>query len=711
MSIENSNIYVNREISWLKFNERVLEEAEDQRVPLMERLRFVSIYGSNLDEFMMIRVGTLFDSLLLGETAWDSKTNLTPQDQLDGIFRLVKILSGRLCCAYTDIVAQLRDYNVQQINCEQMDDYEREIVTKYYNDELRPLLSPQIVDKQHPFPFFINEKLYVGLHFKTAKDKIQFGVIPVSDVFSRLFTFPGPEGVGYRFVLVEDIIAHFADNIFSKYKIQSKFVMRVTRNGDININEGLYDEDIDWRDEMERLLKKRRRSTAVRLQLSGALEPELLKYLCKKLDLTEREVVIEGQPLDLSFIYPLTEKLEQHHENLYYDALPPVLSFNGPSMIERITKQGDMLLSLPFQSIKPFLDLVEEAAMDPLVVSIKITLYRVASNSKLVSSLIKAAENGKDVLVMFELRARFDEQNNINWSKQLEEAGCTVIYGVEHFKVHSKLMVITRKDKGKLSYICQIGTGNYNEKTARIYTDLSLITANEAIAKEALNVFQALLLGNFVEESNHLLVAPLQLRNRLLDMIAEQTAIAKVGGSAEIMIKINAISDKELIDQLLLASQAGVKIKMFVRGICCFRAGIPGISDNITVKSIVGRFLEHSRIYVFGVGERRKIYIGSADWMSRNTQFRVEVACEILDDTVKAEIMHILDVLDSDDVKARQMDADGKYQQLFGNAMTEHTDSQRALYQYYAEQGAETNVIEPPKSFWEKFQHLFKNNH
>lgn len=707
MSSEKYNIYVNREISWLRFNERVLEEAEDQRVPLMERLKFVAIYASNLDEFMMIRVGSLFDSMLLDQKYRDTKTNLTAKEELDGVFRLVKILSGRLNCAYIDIIEQLKDFDIEQVNLRQMNDYEREVITRYFQEEMMPLLSPQIIDKQHPFPFFRNEELYVGLHFADSNDVIQFGVIPINDTFSRFFTFRGAENKGYRFVLAEDIISYFAEEIFSIYPIKGKFVMRVTRNGDININEGLYDEDIDWRDEMERLLKKRKKATAVRLQLSAVPEPELLDYLCKKLDLTQREVIIEGQPLDLSFVYPLADQLEQEHKNLYYDSLPPVVSFNGASMIERISKRGDMLLAFPFQSVKPFIDLLDEAAIDPQVVSIKITLYRVASGSKVVRALMKAAENGKDVLVMVELRARFDEQNNIDWSKQLEEAGCTVIYGVENYKVHSKLMVITRKEKGKLSYITQVGTGNYNEKTAKIYTDLMLITADETIAKEALNVFQSLLMGSFVETSNRLLVAPKQLKSRIIDLIDREKEFARKGEPAEIIVKINSISDKGIIDKLLEASQAGVKIKMFIRGICCFRAGIAGISENITIKSIVGRFLEHSRIYVFGVGERRKIYIGSADWMTRNTQFRVEVASEILSPTIQEQLMYLLEVLDRDNVKAREMDSDGKYQRLFNANHNTPIDSQRVLYEYFAKEADEEVQQQPQESFFGRLKYLF----
>lgn len=721
MASGRSNIYVNREISWLKFNERVLEEAEDQRVPLMERLKFVAIYDSNLDEFMMIRVGSLFDNLLISKDYRDAKTGMTSNDQLDGIFRQTKILSGRLNSAYTDIIEQLKVKNVVQVDCEQMDMYDSAVIAKYFHDEIQPLISPQIIDKQHPFPFFRNEELYVGLHFVEEHHQVQFGVVPVSCCFARMFIFPSSDGEGLRFALVEDIISHFSDKIFKKYKIESRFVMRVTRNGDVNMNEGLYDQEIDWRDEMERLLKKRKKSAAVRLQISTALKPDLLSYLCKRLEITEREVIIESLPLDLSFVYELAAKVEHTHPELFFDPLPPVLPAGlvaGQSMIQEIERRGDMLLAFPFHNIKPFLDLLDEAAVDPTVISIKMTLYRVASASKIISALIKAAENGKDVLVMVELRARFDEQNNIDWSKQLEEAGCTVIYGVEDYKVHSKLMVITRKDKGRLCYITQVGTGNYNEKTAKMYTDLSLLTTNEGIAMDSLNVFQNLLLGSFVEHAQYLLVAPKQLRVRIMELIDEEIHYAQNGQEARIVVKINSISDKEMIDKLLEASQAGVQITMFVRGICCFRAGVPGFSENIVIKSIVGRFLEHSRIYVFGTGAREKIYIGSADWMTRNTIYRVEVAVEILSQPIKEKLLYMLKIMDSDNVKARQMDSEGTYHRVPRKANEPLIDSQRILYNYFAQEKApiaiakeQEDLVELSRSeegWWQRVKDLWQ---
>lgn len=711
MSQERNDIFVNREISWLKFNERVLEEAEDQRVPLAERLKFIAIFCSNLDEFFMIRVGTLFDGLLIDKHQTDSKTDMTIAEQLNEIFTMTKAFSPRLSCAHSDIMEQLKSYGVKEVDFKAMDSYEEFMVTKHFQDEIFPLLSPQIVDKQHPFPFFRSGELHVGVQIATGSEQVQVGIVPVSNQFNRLYTFKEHGSDVIHMALVEDIILNFAEYIFKKNKVQSKFIFRVTRNGDINPEEA-HDQDVDWRDEMEKLLRKRKKSIAVRLQLSCEIKPNLLNYLCKKLHLNEQEVVIESLPLDLSYVYGLSDRIEKSYPHLFYQPFPPLLPAGivaGESMVKYIVNNGDLLLAYPFHSMKPFLDLLDESAVDPDVMCIKITLYRVATGSKVVSALMKAAENGKDVLVLVELRARFDEQNNIDWSKQLEDAGCSVIYGVDNYKVHSKLMVITRKKNGKLSYITQIGTGNYNEKTSKIYTDLSLITTNMEIGLEALAFFKSISLGEFIETANHLLVAPKQLKAPLIAMIDQEIALAKQGQVAEIVIKINSFSDKELIDKLLEASQAGVRIKLFVRGICCFKAGVAGVSDNIIIKSIVGRFLEHSRIYVFGVGPRQKIYIGSADWMTRNTQFRVEVAVEILDKRVQETILYLLEILDYDNVKARIMDDQGNYKHIPMKQFEQSIDSQILLYEHFAQERADNRVIpakekqgilQKIKSFW-----------
>lgn len=675
--------YINREKSWLKFNTRVLEEAEDPYNPLLERLKFVAIFASNLDEFFMVRVGSLFDELSLDEEIIDSKSGMNAQEQLDMIFNAVCKLSQRLGDAYAQIIAEMEQYHYHQVDFAAAEPWLLEQIDGYFLTELLPLLSPQIINKRHPFPFFNNEELYIGVQLKNADGHM--GIVPVSPRFPRKLTFHSPDGEKHYFVLIEDVIGRYMSQIF-KDVAEESFVFRVTRNGDMDLDEGLYDEDIDWLLVVEQLLKRRNKQAAVRLQLSKPVRTEIWRYLCSKLQLTEREVIIEQAPLDLSFCFDGFDGLE-NRQALFYEPLFPVMHEKlqkSRPMIEQIEKQGDLLLCYPYHSMRPFIDLLEQAVTDPDVISIKITLYRLASNSRIVNALVRAAENGKDVLVLVELRARFDEQHNIDCSKKLEEAGCTVIYGVEHYKVHSKLMVMTYRSHNKIQYITQIGTGNYNEKTANLYTDLSLITANEEIGKEAVNVFKNLGLGQFVNHSRHLLVAPKQMKKPLMDLIDQEIAHALAGEKAKIIIKTNSLSNKEMIDKLIEASQAGVEILLLVRGICCLQVGIPGVNDNITIKSIVGRYLEHSRIFSFGVGKRQKIYIGSADWMTRNMDYRVEVAVEILDEGVKKTLNEMLELYFSDNRKLRTMDAEGNYRRPVREEGEVVLDSQIALFDYFA---------------------------
>ena len=637
--------YINREKSWLKFNERVLEEAEDPYNPLLERLKFVAIFASNLDEFFMVRVGSLFDELSLDEELIDSKSGMNAQQQLNMIFREVCQLSQRLGDAYEGIITELEQYQYYPVDFQTAEPWLLEQIDAYFQTELLPLLSPR---------------------------------------FPRKLTFHSPDKQKHYFVLIEDVIGRYMSQIFDD-AIEESFVFRVTRNGDMDLDEGLYDEDIDWRLVMEQLLKRRNKQAAVRLQFSKPVRAEIWQYLCNKLQLTEREVIFEHAPLDLSFCFGGFDGLEDRQELYYeplYSVVPAGIERERP-MIEQIAEKGDLLLSYPYHSMRPFIDLLEQAATDPNVISIKITLYRLASNSRIVNALVRAAENGKEVLVLVELRARFDEQHNIDCSKKLEEAGCTVIYGVEHYKVHSKLMVMTYRSHNKIQYITQIGTGNYNEKTANLYTDLSLITANEEIGREAVDVFKALALGQFVKQSHYLLVAPLQMKQQLLGLIDKEISHAKNGEPAKIMVKTNSLSNKEMIDKLLEASQAGVEVVLLVRGICCLQAGIPGVSDHITIKSIVGRYLEHSRIFSFGVGRRQRMYIGSADWMTRNMDYRVEVAVEILDDTVKKTLNDMLALYLSDNRKLRTMDANGNYQQPKRDEVEAVIDSQIELFTYF----------------------------
>lgn len=649
----------NRELSWLKFNLRVLEEARDPNVPLFERLTFASIFQSNLDEFFMVRVGSISDRMRVDPEYRENKTNMTGAEQLDAIFKRVSELVPLRDSAYADIMKELEKFNIHQIDFKSISKEEEKFLHLYFNAEIRPLISPQILDKRHPFPFLRNKDIYAVAHLE-SKSGVKIGLIPCNTgVFERLIFLPGDK---LRFILVEELILHYMPQVFDGFKVLDKSLIRVTRNADINVDEALYDHEMDFRDIMETLIKNRKKLSPVRMELSRGLGSAALDFLCEQLELGREQLFMTKSPLDLSFVFALGDKVKDIG-GLFYEKLTsqPSRWVNSAVPMIRQIQQKDILLSYPYESIKPFIRLLNEAAEDPLVVSIKITLYRVAKSSQVVAALIKAAENGKDVLVLVELRARFDEENNIEWSKRLEEAGCTVIYGLEGMKVHSKLLLITRKNKEKVEYITQIGTGNYNEKTSRLYTDLSLMTANTDIALEAGTVFNALSMGNPVTEMQHLLVAPNCLQNKILAMMDKEIQTAKLGNPAYIGVKCNSLSDKDLIEKLIEASRAGVKIDMIIRGINCMVAGVPGYTENITVRSIVGRFLEHSRIYIFGTPERQQLYISSADYMTRNTTRRVEVATPIYDPDIRQRIYDMFTVMLRDNVKARIQQPDGSY--------------------------------------------------
>lgn len=662
---KNSEIYVNRELSWLKFNTRVLEEAEDETVPLYERLKFVSIFSSNLDEFFMVRVGSLYDQSLVKQPVYENKTNMTPSEQIFAICDTVREILPRKDNAYSVIQSELSKRGVKHLNMTALTEEEYHYLRRHFEDEILPLVSPQIIDKHHPFPFLKNKEIYVGVHIENKGNKgdsVKVGIIPASGMFKRVVFVRSESEV--KFVLAEDLICFFADRIFRNCKILDKTIFRITRNADVTVEEGLYDHDIDYRTIMTDVLKKRKKLAPVRLELYRSDNVRLMQYLCKQLGLSERSVFMTATPLDLSFVYGLESHFPEEltKEISFVPLIPQQSAQINPAepVIPQILR-GDILLHYPFENIGDFIRLLEEAAVDPEVVSVKITLYRVANDSKVINALMKAAENGKDVLVVVELRARFDEENNIDWSKQLEEAGCNVIYGLHEYKVHSKLLLITRRSHNKISYITQIGTGNYNEKTSRLYTDLSLLTANQDIGVDASVVFTNLSIGNKTEYVQNLLVAPLCLKSRIIEMIDGEIAEARSGHEARIFLKMNSLSDKTLIDKLVEASKNGVEIEMFIRGICCMKAGIKGQTENITVKSIVGRYLEHSRIYIFGVGARQKIYISSADFMTRNTERRVEVAAPIFSSAAKEKILRIVETLRADNVKARIQLATGEY--------------------------------------------------
>lgn len=652
-------IYMNRELSWLKFNERVLEEAENPENPLCERLTFASIYQSNLDEFYMVRVGSLVDQMLLAKDIRENKTNMTPEEQLDAILARTKKLNRKRDVVYEEIMENLEQYGVHMLNFHKIEKEDRNYLDRYFEAEVAPVISPSIVGKRQPFPFLRNKEIYAVVALETKKGKEKLGIIPCSSAgIQRLIPVPGKTGT---YMLSEELILHFVSKIFKGYHIKAKSLLRITRNADIDAD-ALYDEDLDYREFMVELIKARKKLAPIRLELSREMDGDVVETLCEYLEVDKNYVFRGDIPLDLSFVFQIQDGLRKRTELFYEKRIPqksPLFNNHEP-ILDQIAKK-DRFLSYPYESIKPFLTMLHEAANDEAVVSIKMTLYRVAKQSKVVEALIEAAENGKEVFVLVELKARFDEENNIGWSRLLEDAGCHVIYGLDGYKVHSKLCQIMKKKDGNVEYYTQIGTGNYNEKTARLYTDLSLMTADPKIGMEAARVFQALAMGETVEDMEYLLVAPRCLQNKVLAMIDEEIEHAKAGEPAYIGLKMNSLTDKRIMSKLVEASCAGVHIDMVIRGICCLIPGVKGQTENIHIISIVGRFLEHSRIYIFGTQERARIYISSADFMTRNTLRRVEVAAPIEDPDIRMQIQEMFVTMLSDNRKARSMNNKGIY--------------------------------------------------
>ena len=659
MSKNTKECYENRELSWLKFNERVLEEAADKNNPLCERLTFLSIYQSNLDEFFMVRVGSLIDQKLLDEDVRENKTYMTAEEQIDAVLRQVTRMMRSTNHIYDDLMDELERQQIRLINFQMTTEAEEKDLQLYFEHEMLPLLSAFVVGKKQSFPFLNNKAIYALAVLETKNDKNKIGIVPCNTgVFNRLISIPGRKGT---YILAEELILHYLPKVFPNYRIGEKSLIRITRNADIDAD-NIYDEDLDYREHMVDIIKRRKKLTPVRLEYTRKIDGPILDRLCTQLGIERKQTFYCQIPMDMSFFSVIQDTL-RHKPDLFYQKRvsqkSPMLDESQP-LIPQIIKH-DVLLSFPYEQIRPFLNMLHEAASDPDVVSIKMTLYRLARHSKVVEALIEAAENGKQVDVLVELKARFDEENNIEWSRQLEDAGCHVIYGLDGLKVHSKLCLITRKTEKGIDYITQIGTGNYNEKTAHLYTDLSLITARPEIGMEASRIFQALSLGTVVDKTKHLLVAPKCLQKPVLEMIDNEIAMVKSGQEGYIGIKINSLTDKKIIAKLIEASEAGVKIDMVIRGICCLRSGIEDLTDNIRIISIVGRFLEHSRIYIFGTETRARIYIASADFMTRNTTRRVEVAVPIEDVDLRARIQEMFITMLSDNVKAREQQPDGTY--------------------------------------------------
>ena len=654
----------NRELSWLRFNQRVLEEAQDESVPLLERMKFVSIFTSNLEEFFMIRVGSLCDMAEVDNKKIDSKSGMTPKEQLDAIYTAVAPLYKERDKTYAEIKKQLSAYGISGLNMKDLENQEKKYLKKYFKEQILPVLSPQIVDVNHPFPHLLNNQIYVIANLKQngAGSTTMMGIVPVPEFVSDIVVLPGHD---VRYVRMEKIILEYLELVFEQYQVSDKNYIRVTRNADVSPDDEAFADNEDFRFIMKETLHKRRRMGVVRLEVASSLEKEMEKYLCEKFNITQKCIFRTKMPMKLDFIFSLIDKIPVSMKRSLMDATfspQPSASLAEGSVMAQVKKR-DVLLSYPYESMDPFLQLIREASTDPDVMTIKVTIYRLAKKSRLVEYLCAAAENGKEVTALIELRARFDEQNNIDWSERMEEAGCRVIYGFEGYKVHSKICLITYRNRNEIRYITQIGTGNYNEKTAKMYTDYSLITGNQSIGEEASVFFKNMAIGNLAGVYQHLIVSPTSLKQKVLALIDEE--IAK-GPAGRILMKMNSVTDVDFIRKIAEASRAGVKIDLIVRGICCILPGIPGETENLSVTSIVGRYLEHPRVFVFGKGEDSKVYIGSADMMTRNTEKRVEVACPIYDEQIKKRLVRYLNVMLADNVKAREMLSDGTYRKKQG---------------------------------------------
>ncbi len=674
---EEVRLYRNRELSWLKFNERVLEEAADPRVPLCERLNFVSIYQSNLDEFFMVRVGSLVDQRLVSRDLRDNKTQMTAQEQLTAVLAEVARLGEKRDAVCRELEERLEEQGICLTSFGKLAKKERADLERYFTGEIAPLISPTMVGKRQPFPFLRNKEIYAVAVLGGKGGRKKLGLIPCqTDVIPRLIPVPGREGC---YLLSEELILHFIPKVFKGYPVQAKSLLRVTRNADIDAD-ALYDEDLDYREFMADLMKKRRRLAPVRMELSRRLDAETVELLCRYTQVDPAHVFRSRTPLDLSFFSDIQDLLRQDPRLFYEKRIPQrAADFRpGEGVLPQI-RERDRLLHYPYESMAPFLQLLREAAADPGVISIKMTLYRVARQSKIVEALIDAAENGKEVLVLVELKARFDEENNIEWSRRLEAAGCQVIYGLSGYKVHSKLCLITRRTEEHTEYYTQVGTGNYNEKTARLYTDYCLMTANQDIGRDAAAVFRALAMGETVEQTEQLVLAPECLQDHILEKIDQEITYARRGEPAYVGAKLNSLTDKAIIDRLIEASRAGVQVQLIIRGICCLLPGVPGATDNIRVISIVGRYLEHSRLYLFGTAERRSVYLSSADWMTRNTLRRVEVAAPVLDPSIRQRLEENFQIMLRDNVQARQLGPDGNYAPVEGGE--ERLSAQEYFYQ------------------------------
>ena len=655
MDRELLNYTQNRELSWLRFDQRVLEEARDKSVPLLERMKFVAIFTSNLDEFFMIRVGSLYDMVQTDEKHRDSRSGMTPQEQLDASYEAVAPLYKERDKTYTEIKKELSPYGICGLDFKELEADEKKYVKKYFKEQILPVLSPQIVDSSHPFPHLLNKDIYVTASLN--KKEQMLGIVPVPTYVSDILMLPGHD---IRYIRMEKVIMEYLHLVFDQYEVSDPNYICVTRNADVSPNDEALEVTDDFRKLMQNTLHKRRRMAVVRLETAEKLSAKMQEYFCEKFKITPAQIFRTKMPMKLDYMFSIAGNLpESMKRSLVYEPFSPQKSAHVQegSMLKQVKKQ-DILLFYPYESMDPFLKLIKDASADPNVMTIKITIYRLAKKARLVEYLCAAAENGKEVTVLIELRARFDEQNNIDWSERLEEAGCRVIYGFDGYKVHSKICLITYRNRNEIQYITQVGTGNYNEKTAAMYTDLSLMTADPRIGQDAAEFFKNMSIGNLQGSYQYLIVSPVSLKSSILQMMDEEIQKGKDG---RIVMKMNSVTDVDFIRKVSEASCAGVRVDLIVRGICCILPGVPEYTENVRVMSVVGRYLEHPRIFSFGTGKEQKIYIGSADMMTRNTEKRVEVACPVLDEQIRRQINHDLKVMLSDNVKARVMQKDGTY--------------------------------------------------
>lgn len=689
----------NRELSWLKFNQRVLEEAKDSSLPLLERMKFVAIFTSNLDEFFMIRVGSLFDMASTDSHVVDCRSGMTAGDQLKSIYETVAPLYKERDKTYSEIKKQLHPYGVCGMDFRELEQSEKKYVKKYFKEQILPILSPQIVDANHPFPHLLNKDIYVTAYLK-IDNKSMLGIVPVPKFVSDVLYLPGHD---IRYIRMEKVILEHLAMIFGQYEISEANYICVTRNADIAPDDESLEVNDDFRYLMRQTLHKRKRMSVVRLEIAEKLSPEMEHYFCERFQIERKQIFRTKMPMKLDYMFAISGNLPEAMKRSLTDRpfTPQISRFIKEGSIMQQVKKNDVLLFFPYDSMDPFLKLIKEASTDPNVMTIKITIYRLAKKARLVEYLCAAAENGKEVTVLIELRARFDEQNNIDWSERLEEAGCRVIYGFEGYKVHSKICLITYRSRNEIQYITQVGTGNYNEKTATMYTDLSLMTANQEIGEDASSFFKNMSIGNLDGVYKHLLVSPNTLKQRIIYLIEEEI---KKGSKGRIIMKMNSVTDIDFIQKIAEASQAGVKVDLLVRGICCILPGVEGYTDNVEVTSIVGRYLEHPRLFSFGSGFEQKIYIGSADMMTRNTEKRVEVACPILNPALKKYVNHILDVMLADNVKARVMQRDGTYKKKErneGSINSQERFMREALY-------VKRVTVEKKRTTLDKLKHMFR---